>query len=150
MKSPVSSLLANKSINLLSVSPSATVLEAVEQMMKMKVGSVLVMEENELVGIFTERDVMRRIVAEGKNAGEVAVSEVMSSQLVTISPETEIGHAMDLVSENKIRHLPVLEAGGRVVGLISAGDLNRHATETFRAEAGTLMSYLSDAGAVGS
>lgn len=148
MNAPVSSLLANKSIDLLSVAPDTTVLKAVELMMKVKVGSVLVMEDGALAGIFTERDVMRRIVAEGKSASEVAVSDVMSSQLVTITPDTEISHAMDLVSENKIRHLPVLE-DGRVVGLISAGDLNRHATETFRAEAGTLMSYLSDSGAIG-
>ncbi|MBK1879611.1 CBS domain-containing protein [Pelagicoccus mobilis] len=148
MNTPVSSLLTKKSIELLSVAPDTTVQKAVELMNRVRVGSVLVMDSKSLVGIFTERDVLRKIVAEGRDATKVAVSEVMSSQLVTISPDTEVGQAMDIVSENKVRHLPVLE-DGLVVGLISAGDLNRHATETFRAEAGTLMSYLSDSGGIG-
>ena len=87
-------------------------------------------------------------MAEGRDAAAVAISEVMSSQLLTISPDTEAGAAMDMVSENKIRHLPVVE-NGKVLGLISAGDLNRHATQTLRAEAGTLMSYLSHSGGMG-
>ncbi|NER51235.1 MAG: CBS domain-containing protein [Symploca sp. SIO1A3] len=148
MNTPVSSLLTKKSIELLSVAPDTTVQKAVELMNRVRVGSVLVMESKSLVGIFTERDVLRKIVAEGKDATRIAVSEVMSSQLVTISPDTEVGQAMDIVSENKVRHLPVLE-DGRLVGLISAGDLNRHTTETFRAEAGTLMSYLSGSGGIG-
>jgi len=148
MNTPVSALLAKKSIELLTVSPETTVQKAVELMNRVRVGSVLVMDSRTLVGIFTERDVMRKIVAEGRDATSVLVSELMSSQLVTISPDTEVGAAMDIVSENKIRHLPVME-DGRLLGLISAGDLNRHATETFRAEAGTLMSYLSDSGAIG-
>lgn len=110
-----------------------------------RVGCVLVMGEEGLSGIFTERDVLRRIVAEGKIASEVLISDVMTDQLLTVSPETEVGQAMDLVSKHKIRHLPVLDEG-ELVGLISAGDLNRHVTEVFRQEAGTLMSYLSEHG----
>lgn len=142
MNTPISKLLSQKSVDLLSIAPDTTVLEAVELMNRVRVGSVLVMEDEALAGIFTERDVLRKIVAEGRDASSVNVSEVMSSELVTITSKTEVGQAMDLVSENKIRHLPVVDEG-RLVGLISAGDLNRHATETFRAEAGTLMNYIS-------
>ncbi|MBC2606732.1 CBS domain-containing protein [Pelagicoccus albus] len=145
MNSPVSDLLAKKSVSLLTVNPDTSVLEAVEIMNRVKVGCVMVMQDKALAGIFTERDVLRRVVAQGVDASRVAVSEVMSSQLVTIEPSTEVGHAMDIVNENKVRHLPVLE-DGRLIGLISAGDLNRHLTETFRKEAGTLMSYLSGSG----
>lgn len=148
MNTPISSLLSSKSVDILSVAPETTVQKAVEMMTRLRVGSVLVMDEASLVGIFTERDVLRKIVAEGRDATEVMVSDVMSSELVTISPSMDVGMAMDIVSENKIRHLPVLE-DGRVVGLISAGDLNRHATETFRTEAGTLMSYISHNGGMG-
>lgn len=117
-------------------------------MNKKRVGSVLVTRGEKLVGIFTERDVLRRVVAASLNAAEVTVAEVMTGQLLTVTPDTEVGHAMDLVNENKVRHLPVIDHG-KIVGLISAGDLNRHMTETFRQEAGTLMSYISDNGFTG-
>lgn len=118
-------------------------------MNRIRVGCVLVMDANRLVGIFTERDVLRKVVAEGRDAASSLVSEVMTSQLLTIGPKTEVREAMDIVNENKIRHLPVLE-DGKLLGLISAGDLNRHVTEIYRQEAGTLMSYLSHSDAIGS
>ena len=148
MNTPVSSLLTKKPVELLSVAPDTSVLKAVELMNSVRVGSVLVMDSSVLVGIFTERDVLRKIVAERRDASAVKVSDVMSRDVLTITPDTEAGQAMDLVSKHKIRHLPVVE-DGRLFGLISAGDLNRHATETFRAEAGTLMSYLSHSGGMG-
>lgn len=145
MNTPVSSLLSEKKISLLTVNPSTPVIKAVEMMNKVGVGCVLITEADKLVGIFTERDVLRRVVVKGFDASAVAISEVMTSQLLTISPATEVGQAMDIINEKKLRHLPVLDSG-HLVGLISAGDLNRHMTQAFRQEAGTLMSYLSGHG----
>lgn len=107
-----------------AVSPGESVAAAVRQMNQRGIGSVLVMEGDRLIGIFTERDVLIRVVDAGRDAREVVVRDVMTAQVLTIEPDTTVEEAMRLMTEHRCRHLPVVE-DGHVVGLISIGDVTR-------------------------
>lgn len=121
----VRELLARKEGGLLQVPPSTTVLEAAEQMNGHGTGSVLVTEGGKLTGIFTERDLMRRVVAVHRNAATTPLSDVMTTALVTCTPEATASDCGALMSERRIRHLPVV-AGDDVIGVITTGDLLAH------------------------
>ena len=118
----VSILLTRKRGDVLQVSPDTTVLEAAQKMNQREVGSVLVMAEGVLVGIFTERDLMRRVVAQDLLPGATRVGDVMTSSLVTCTPEARIVDCNTMMSERRIRHLPVIGLEG-VLGVITTGDL---------------------------
>lgn len=118
----VKDLLARKGGNVLVVSPTTTVLDAAEQMNAEGTGSVLVVDGDRLTGIFTERDLMRRIVAVRLDPGTVPVSQVMTTALVTATLESTIGDCGALMSERRIRHLPVVE-GTRIAGVVTTGDI---------------------------
>jgi len=111
--------------NVVSIKPSSTVAEAARLMRDNRVGSVLVLDESErLVGILTERDIVYKVVAEGKDP-ETLVEEVMTRDILTIREEATIAEAARLMIGMNIRHLPVVDARGRVVGVISLRDLAR-------------------------
>ncbi len=118
----VKDLLARKGGNVLVVSPTATVLDAAEQMNAEGTGSVLIADEGRLVGIFTERDLMRRIVAVRLDPGTVPVSQVMTTALVTATLEATIPDCGALMSERRIRHLPVVD-GTQIAGMVTTGDV---------------------------
>lgn len=118
----VKDLLARKGGNVLVVSTTTTVLDAAEQMNAEGTGSVLVAEEGRLVGIFTERDLMRRIVAVRLDPATVPVSQVMTTALVTATLEATIPDCGALMSERRIRHLPVVD-GTRIAGMVTTGDV---------------------------
>lgn len=118
----VKDLLARKGGNVLVVSPTTTVLDAAEQMNAEGTGSVLIVENDHLTGIFTERDLMRRIVAVRLDPGTVPVSQVMTTALVTATLEATIGDCGALMSERRIRHLPVVD-GTRIAGMVTTGDI---------------------------
>jgi CBS domain-containing protein len=118
----VKDFLARKGGNVLVVSPTTTVLDAAEQMNAEGTGSVLVVENDHLTGIFTERDLMRRIVAVRLDPGTVPVSQVMTTALVTATLEATLTDCGALMSERRIRHLPVVD-GARIVGVITTGDI---------------------------
>jgi CBS domain-containing protein len=118
----VKDLLARKGGNVLVVSPSTTVLDAAEQMNAEGTGSVLVVDNDRLTGIFTERDLMRRIVAVRLDPGTVPVSQVMTTALVTATLEATIGDCGALMSERRIRHLPVVD-GTQIAGMVTTGDI---------------------------
>jgi CBS domain-containing protein len=124
MNEPVKKLLEEKSGALEAVGPRSTVLEAITLMNKRRMGSVLVMEGDRLVGIFTERDVLTRVVPQHLDPRRTPVGEVMSRQPITISPNRSVQEAMILMTDSHHRHLPVVQ-GGKVVGLLSIGDLTR-------------------------
>ncbi len=117
-------LIAVKGDSVASLPPTATVLEAARLMNERHIGSVLVMEKNRLVGIFTERDVMRRIVAEERSPASTTLREVMTSQVAYAAEHTTLDEIRRVMREKRIRHLPVLE-GRTPVGMISIGDLNK-------------------------
>lgn len=106
-----------------SVSPDATVVEAARIMKEGRVGSILVMRDGELQGIFTERDALFRVVAGRIDPAGTTVAEVMTGELVTISPDDDITHALRLMRDIGFRHLPVVESGGDIVGIVSTRDI---------------------------
>ncbi len=117
-------LIAVKGAAVASLPPTATVLEAAQLMNERHIGSVLVIDRNRLVGIFTERDVMRRIVAEERSAAATQLDDVMTRQVACAAPHTRLDEIRAVMRRRRIRHIPVLESK-RVVGMISIGDLNK-------------------------
>jgi len=124
MNDPLERLLEQKTGGLETVGPETTVMDAVARMNQRSIGSVLVMEGERLVGIFTERDVLTRVVPRQLDPNKTPVREVMTRQLVTVSPSTTVQEAMVVVTDTRHRHLPVVQ-GGRVMALVSTGDLTR-------------------------
>ena len=115
-------VLKNKSREVWSTRPDATVYQAIELMADKQVGALPVIENGQLAGIISERDYARKIILKGRSSKETAVSEIMSSPVISVSPHTTVGECMRLVTDNRVRHLPVLESG-RMIGMISIGDL---------------------------
>jgi CBS domain-containing protein len=107
----------------LFVAPEDTVFSALELMAKHDIGAVLVMREGQLAGIFSERDYARKIILLGKSSKETAVREIMTEKVLYALPDQTTDEAMALMTERHIRHLPVLDAGKRVIGMVSIGDL---------------------------
>jgi len=118
----IGSVLKKKGHEISSVAPGATVHEAIALMAAKNVGAVLVISEGTLVGIISIRDFGRKVVLEGKSARDVRVQEIMTSSLITVTPETTVLEAMALMTRHHIRHLPVLERG-KLDGIVSMADL---------------------------
>ncbi len=117
-------LTAIKGGAIASLPPQATVLEAAQLMNDRHIGSVLVTEGNQLVGIFTERDVMRRVVADQRDPATTAVADVMTSPVACAAPHTTLDEIRTVMRDKRIRHVPVVNGSG-VLGMISLGDLNK-------------------------
>jgi len=120
--SPISTLLHHKTADLWSIAPEATVFEAIKLMAEKNIGSLLVLSGGKLAGVFTERDYSRKIALQGKSSKDTRVREIISSQIVSVTPNHSIEDCMKLMTEHRVRHLPVLD-GEKVVGLVSIGDL---------------------------
>jgi CBS domain-containing protein len=119
---PVSSLLHHKGSTVWHVSPETTVFNAIKLMAEKNIGALPVMARDRLVGIFTERDYTRKIALMGKTSKDTRVQEVLSGDVICVAPDDSVEACMKLMTENRIRHLPVVE-GGKVLGIISIGDL---------------------------
>ena len=120
----VSEILKDKGRAVRSIEQSATVLEATQRMNEHGIGALVVTDQDRMSGIFTERDVLRRIVAEQRNPSETSVGEVMTIEVACCRLETTLDEARGVMKHRRIRHLPVLNEEGEVLGLISIGDLN--------------------------
>jgi CBS domain-containing protein len=119
---PVSSLLHHKGSAVWSVSPDATVFDAIKLLADKNIGALPVLSSGSLVGIVTERDYTRKVALQGKSSKDTKVWEIMSNQIVGVTPEESIEECMRLMTENRVRHLPVVEQG-KLLGIISIGDL---------------------------
>jgi CBS domain-containing protein len=119
---PVSELLKNRDPGLFHTSPDTTVFDALQILARHEVGALLVMVDQKLVGVLSERDYTRKIALLGKNSKEVRVADIMTADVITISPATDTRDCMSLMSRKRIRHLPVVE-GDQVIGMISIRDL---------------------------
>ncbi|MFL2737328.1 MAG: CBS domain-containing protein [bacterium] len=115
-------ILVHSTVGVIHIDVDCNVFEAAKKMRDHKVGALMVVEKDTLSGIFTERDLMIRVIAEGHDPKKVKVSEYMTSSVATASPETPISEAANLMSQNRIRHLPVIH-DGKLFGLVSTGDI---------------------------
>ena len=143
MSTRVSALLARKDGTVVTIAPDATVYQAIERMVAHNVGAIVVVDGDALAGIFTERDYLRRIALEGRTSRETAVRDVMTADLVTVTPDDAVDACLGTMSDRKIRHLPVLDAGGALVGVVSIGDCVRLVADRARGEADALQSFVS-------
>lgn len=142
MNTSISVLLERKGASVFFVPPDVTVTAAVQEMNRHKVGSVLVLEGQQLVGIFTERDVLSRVVAAGLDPKTTPLAQVMTRDPVTVPSNTTIDQVMALFTDKRFRHLPVVD-NGRLVGVISIGDILRRMVDMHRHEAEQLKQYIS-------
>lgn len=124
MSTYVRQLLGHKPPVIHSIAPDSTVFEAISLMAKLEIGSLLVMDEEHPVGIISERDYTRKVVLMDRSSKTTTVSEIMSRNIIYVTPEDDINECMNLMSANNIRHLPVLK-DGRVSGVISIMDVIR-------------------------
>jgi len=118
----VRQLLDRKGRAILSIEPEAPVLEAIRAMAAHHVGALLVMQGETLRGIVSERDYARKVILLGRSSADTPVRDIMSSPVITVSPDTTVQTCMQLVTDRRVRHLPVVD-GARVVGMVSIGDL---------------------------
>ena len=119
---PVSAILNHKGAHVHAISPEDTVFDAIQKMADNNIGSLLVFANDQLIGIISERDYTRKVALKGKSSKQTAVREIMLSPIVSASPDSTIEECMRLMTENRIRHLPIL-AGHGLAGVISIGDL---------------------------
>lgn len=140
--STVSEILASKGAGVLSVDGDATVLEAAQQMIDANVGAMLVSVRGQIQGIVTERDYLRRVSLEGRADRETAVREIMSSPLIVVTPTTTVEDCMSLMTEQRIRHLPVTEHG-EIVGVVSIGDVVKFQSKQQSVQIQYLTEYIN-------
>ena len=138
----VSDLLNHKGRDIWSLTPDATVFQALEEMALKRVGALLVMEGERLVGIFSERDYARKVVLEGKSSRKTRIREIMSHSVVCARPELTVAESMALMTEKRVRHLPVV-VEKRVVGVISIGDVVRSLIEDQEVHIQELTDYIT-------
>jgi CBS domain-containing protein len=118
----VGQLLQVKGNQVFSVAPQDSVLRAIELMATRHVGALLVMNQGALLGIISERDYARKVILKNRSSHDTPVSDIMTSPAISVTPEDSVHHCMQLMTEGRFRHLPVIN-GGRVVGMLSIGDL---------------------------
>jgi CBS domain-containing protein len=141
METPLRTLLENKPGTLYSVTPDTTIAAVVELLNAKNVGAVLVMSGAQLVGIFTERDVLRRVVGQRRDPDTTRIADVMTRELVVMHQDATVQDAMTVVAEQRCRHLPIVESG-RVLGVISAGDLNHWLIRNREIDIQQLVEYI--------
>lgn len=140
--SRVSEILEAKGRALHRIDADASVLDAVRKMVEANVGSLLVTESGEITGIVTERDYLRRVTLEGRNESETPVREIMSTPLIVVTPDSTVEECMAMMTDRRIRHLPVAE-GGKVVAVVSIGDLVKFQSQQQSFEIKYLNDYIS-------
>lgn len=138
----ISAILREKGVTIHSVAPTAMVYDAIQTMADRNIGALLVMEGERLVGIVSERDYTRKIALKGKQSKQTPVSEIMFTPVISATEESSVEECMRLMTEHRIRHLPILEMG-KVVGVVSIGDLINWIIKTQREALNSLEDYIS-------
>lgn len=141
MEAHLSILLHDKGHSVQSISCKSTVHDCAVKMKEATVGALLVIDNDQLTGIISERDILRKVVATNQDPNKVLVEAIMTKELVTVTPTTSVREAMHIVTEKRIRHLPVLE-NHKIVGLISIGDLTRWAMLLQEEQISSLRNYI--------
>ena len=138
----VRNILTVKGNLIYSITPDTTVFEALEIMVEKKIGALIVTENEKLKGIFTERDYARKVILKGKSSKDTTVGEIMDYH-PTVTPDTTVDECMNLMSENHMRHLPVLD-GDKLVGIVSMGDVMKFIIDEQQFLIESLGRYISD------
>ncbi|MEP6634473.1 MAG: CBS domain-containing protein, partial [Luteimonas sp.] len=138
----VRQLLEAKAPEVFAIGPDAAVIDAIRLMAEKRIGAVLVMQEGRLVGILSERDYARKIVLEGRSSKDTPVRDIMTAQVIGVGLQDDLQRCMQVVTENRIRHLPVLD-GDAVLGVISIGDLVKAVIEEQQLELDHLQRYIA-------
>lgn len=138
----IASLLKQKGGYICSISPSDTVFDAIAMMADKKVGALLVIVDGRVVGILSERDYARKVILQGRSSKTTQVSEIMSTPVIFVSPEHSVGECMQIITDHRIRHLPVMD-GQQLVGIISIGDLVNWTLSAQRETIRHLESYIT-------
>jgi CBS domain-containing protein len=138
----VADILQGTNREVIQIGVGATVFDAIKAMVEANVGALLVTDGDEIVGIFTERDYLRRIAVEGRRSRTTLVEEVMSAPVVCVTPKTGIEEGMALMTDRRIRHTPVIDDGA-LVGIVSIGDLVKFQTQQQSFEIKYLQDYIT-------
>ncbi|MBO9851790.1 CBS domain-containing protein [Xanthomonas phaseoli] len=134
--------MGTKQVEVFAVAADAAVIEAIRLMAEKAIGAVLVMDGSRLVGIVSERDYARKVVLRDRSSSTTSVAEIMSAEVVTVSPSDTVERCMQLMTDGRFRHLPVVE-NGRVQGVISIGDLVKAVIEAQRQDIDQLQRYIA-------
>jgi CBS domain-containing protein len=138
----VSQLLHVKGGQIFSVAPTDSVLRAIEIMADRHIGALLVMQQGSLIGIISERDYARKVILKNRSSHDTPVSDIMTSPALTVTPADTIHHCMQIMTEHRFRHLPVMESD-RVVGMLSIGDLVKAVMEAQSLHIAELERYIA-------
>jgi len=142
MAEKIGSILDNKDNHIWSIGPGETVYDAIALMADKRIGALLVVTDHRLIGIITERDYARKVILHGRSSKDTQVRDIMTSSLITVTPDHTVDECMRLVTEHRIRHLPVLD-NDKLVGLISIGDLVNSIIEAQAQTINHLHSYIT-------
>jgi CBS domain-containing protein len=138
----ISLVLQSKGSQIFSVEPDASVHQAVEQMAEKKVGALLVLSGGKVKGVLSERDCSRKLILTGRSSKDTQVREIMTSQVITATPQDTVDDCMHIMTDHRIRHLPVVE-GDTVVGMLSIGDLVKWIISAQEATIDSLHNYIA-------
>jgi CBS domain-containing protein len=138
----IGDILNVKGSKVLSIGPDAVVLVAANLMNERKIGSLLVMDADRLIGIITERDMLQRVLVTRRDPATISVADVMTTELVCCRPHTSLEEARGVLKNRRIRHLPVLDENEQLLGLISIGDLNAHQANDHERTISVLHEYI--------
>ena len=138
----IAEILRGKHTDVLKIDASATVFEALKKVVEQNVGSILVTRGDDVVGIMTERDYLRKIAIFGRTSHDTLVGEIMSSPLIYVTPETSVEESMAIMTDRRIRHLPVVE-NDEVVGIVSIGDIVKFQSREQSFQIKYLTEYIS-------
>ncbi len=138
----VADILKNKGVDIYAVLPDSSVYDALKLMGEKNIGALMVIEDGTLKGIFSERDYARKIVLENRTSRDTAISDIMTKNVFTVSPQDSIEHCMEVMTSKKIRHLPVTE-NGKVAGIISIGDVVMSIIQSQQETISHLQNYIA-------
>ncbi len=138
----VESVLAEKGQEVLSISPEATVYEAIVEMENHNIGALLVMKNDEIAGIISERDYARKIIIQGRSSKETTVSQVMTAEVCFVDKKKKLTECLAIMTAKHVRHMPVLE-DNKLIGLVSMGDVVKHIIDEQEHDIDDLMGYIN-------